>query len=240
MAVASNPVFRTLAAESFEIRARGDFVLVNRVDSSRQIATLYATRVGTVDRAAEGSWDQGRLNEDDRYTLMRYAHFRAAAEYVAAAFSGIPTVSRVALFGSVSSSPGMEPGRARARRGHLHEPKDVDLAVWLDDATGLERLRVLRSRAVNQLWDEKEIGVAHHQVDVFLLDAAGKYLGRLCCFNECPKHKPECRADGCGKVPFLRQHDEFVLHTESLRLEHIQVLYDRDYPERGVILTNVS
>jgi len=47
-------------------------------------------------------------------------------------------------------------------------PKDVDIAAWLDDATGLDRLRVLRSRAVNQLWDEKEIGVAHHQVDVFL------------------------------------------------------------------------
>src|SRR5688572_4837434 len=196
------------------------------VDSSRRFATLYVTRVGTVGRAVEDGHDQGQLNEDDRYTLMRYAHFRAAAEYVAAAFAGIPTVRRVALFGSVSSSPRMEPGRAR--RGHLHEPKDVDIAIWLDDATGLDRLRVLRSRAVNQLWDEKEIGVAHHQVDVFLLDAAGTYLGRLCCFNECPKHKPECRADGCGKVPFLRQHDEFVLHTESLRLERIQVLYDRD------------
>jgi len=54
-------------------------------------------------------------------TGMRYAHFRAAAEYVAAAFAGIPTVSRVALFGSVSSSPRMEPGRARTRRGHIHE-----------------------------------------------------------------------------------------------------------------------
>jgi len=52
-----------------------------------------------VGRAAEGGRDQGRLNADDRYTLMRYAHFRAAAEYVAAAFAGIPTVSRVALFG---------------------------------------------------------------------------------------------------------------------------------------------
>jgi hypothetical protein len=93
---------------------------------------------------------------------------------------------------------------------------------------------------VNQLWEEKEIGVAHHQVDVFLLDAAGTYLGRLCCFNECPKHKPECRADGCGKVPFLQQHDEFVLHTGSLRPEHILILYDRDQPEIGAVPANVS
>jgi len=192
-----------------------------------------------VNRAAEGSRDQRRLNEDNRYTLMRYPHFRAAAEYVAAAFAGIPTVSRVALFGSVASSPRMESTRARARRSHIHEPTDVDIAVWLDDATELERLRLLRSRAVNQLWEEKEAGVAHHQVDVFLLDAAGKYLGRRCCFNQCPKHKPECRAAGCGKVPFLRQHDEFVLHTESLRPEHIQVLYDRDQPERSVAPANV-
>jgi hypothetical protein len=103
----------------------------------------------------------------------------------------------------------------------------VDLAVWLDDVTELEPLRLLRSRAVNQLWAEEEVGVAHHQVDVFLLNPAGKYLGRLCCFNQCPKHKPECRADSCGKVPFLRQHDDFILSQESLRPERIQVLYDR-------------
>jgi predicted nucleotidyltransferase len=192
-----------------------------------------------VDRAAEGIRDQRGLNEDDRYTLKRYAHFRAAAEYVAAAFAGLPTVGRVALFGSVALSPRVESTRARGRQGHIHEPKDVDLAVWLDDATELQRLRLLRSRAVNQLWEEKEVGVAHHQVDVFLLNAAGKYLGRLCCFNQCPKHKPECRANGCGKVPFLRQHDEFVLHQESLRPEHIQVLYDRNEPEMALVPANV-
>ena len=39
-------------------------------------------------------------------------------------------------------------------------------------------------------------GVAHHQVDGFLVDATtGNYLGRLCCFNQCPKHKPELRQE---------------------------------------------
>jgi hypothetical protein len=121
----------------------------------------------------------------------------------------------------------MEFTRARGRRGHIHEPKDVDIAVWLDDAGDLEQLRLLRSRAVNQLWEEKEVGVAHHQVDVFLLDAASTYLGRLCCFNRCPKHKPDCHAVNCGKIPFLRQHDGFVLDRDSLRLDRIQILYDR-------------
>jgi hypothetical protein len=121
----------------------------------------------------------------------------------------------------------MTPSLGRVRRFHLHEPKDVDIAVWLDDATEVERLRVLRSRAVHRLWEEREIGVAHHQVDVFLLDASGMYLGRLCWFNQCPKHKPECRAVNCGNIPFLRQHDGFVLDPDSLRLDRIRVLYDR-------------
>ena len=81
--------------------------------------------------------------------------------------------------------------------------------------------------AANQRWEENEVGVAHHQVDVFLLDAASTYLGRLCCFNQCPKHKPDCHAVNCGKIPFLRQHDGFVLDRDSLRLDRIQVLYNR-------------
>jgi predicted nucleotidyltransferase len=207
---------------------------MGRLQLGSGLATLYATRGRAVERAGEGSRDQRRLNEDDRYTVMRFAHFRAAAEYVAAAFAGIPSVSRVALFGSVAAGPRMESTRARARGGHIHEPKDVDIAVWLDDATELERLRLLRSRAVNGLWEEREVGVAHHQVDVFLLDAAGTYLGRLCCFNRCPKERPECRAVNCGKVPFLRQHDEFILNPDSLRPDRIQVLYDRsDQPNRS-------
>jgi predicted nucleotidyltransferase len=166
-----------------------------------------------------------RQNDDDRFTLKRYDDFRAAAESVAVAFEGVPAVKRVALFGSVASTPRIEPGRRR--RGHLHEPKDVDLAVWLGDVVDLDRLRVMSARAVNQLFEENEIGVAHHQVDVFLLDASGRYLGRLCHFNRCPKHKPECRAEGCGRVPFLRQHDGFVLNAKALRPERIHVLYDR-------------
>jgi hypothetical protein len=177
--------------------------------------------------SAQNSRDRQQLTEDGRYTLMRYAHFRAAAEYVAAAFAAIPTVIRVALFGSIASSPRTESIQSRARRGHFHEPKDVDIAVWLDGLTELERLRLLRSHAVTQLWEERAVGVAHHQVDVFLLDATGTYLGRLCCFNQCPKHKPECRAAYCGKVRFLRQHDAFVLYADALRPERIRVLYDR-------------
>jgi hypothetical protein len=183
-----------------------------------------------VERADEGDRDQRRL-DDGRFVMMRYANFRAAAEYIAAAFAGIPTVSRVALFGSVAAPPRMTSSRGRMGRFfHLHSPRDVDIAVWIDDTTEFERVRFVRSRAVQRLWEERAIGVAHHQADVFLLDAAGRYLGRLCWFNQCPKHKPECRAVNCGNIPFLRQHDGFVLDPDSLRPDRIQVLYERSRP----------
>ncbi len=167
-----------------------------------------------------------QLNDDDYYTLKRYQDFRAAAECVAAAFAGQPAVRRVALFGSVAPAPRLEAGRRG--RGHFHDPKDVDVAVWLDGATDLDRLRKLSAQALHRLWDEKQIGVAHHQLDIFLFDATGKYVGRLCHFNRCPKHKPQCRVDGCGKLPFLRQHDGFVFDSvQSLHPDRIHLLFER-------------
>src|SRR6266508_635004 len=85
-----------------------------------------------------------------------------------------PAVIRIALFGSVASEPRRESDRRR--RGLVHEPKDVDLAVWLDRVGDLDDLRRLSARALQRLWHEKEFGVAHHQVDIFLLDAKGKYV----------------------------------------------------------------
>ena len=165
------------------------------------------------------------LREDDRLALRRYDEFRAAAEYVAAAFTGDPAVVRVALFGSVALSPRIESARRRSR---IHEPKDVDLAVWLDGPADFNRLRRLSGRAVHHLWEETQMGVAHHQVDVFLLDETDHYLGRLCHFNQCPKHRPECRARHCGTLPFLRQHDDFCFDTaQSLHPSRIRILYER-------------
>jgi len=167
-----------------------------------------------------------KSNDEDRYTRRRYEDFRAAAGYVAEAFARVPMVIRVALFGSVASPPRIESDRWR--RGNLHEPKDVDLAVWIDDVVDLGSLRKLSAQALNRLWHDKEIGVAHHQVDIFLFEPTGKYLGRLCHFSRCPKHKPECRAEGCGAVPFLQQHDGVVFDpAESLHPARIQVLYER-------------
>lgn len=160
------------------------------------------------------------------YTLKRYEAFRAAADYVAVALAGQPSVTRIVLFGSIASAPTIETGRRR--RGHIHEPKDVDLAVWLNPVSDLDHLRKLSAEALRQLWEKTEVGVAHHQVDIFLFDAMSKYMGRLCRFNQCPKHKPECRAQRCGEIPFLRQHDGFQFDPdESLRTDRIVVLFER-------------
>jgi predicted nucleotidyltransferase len=165
------------------------------------------------------------IDDDDLYTLKRYEAFREAAAYVSAAFERVPAVRRVVLFGSVASSPAIE---TRRRRGHFHEPKDVDLAVLLDGATDLNQLRKVSAQAVQRLWDEKEIGVAHHQVDIFLFDETETYIGRLCHFNQCPKHKLECNTPGCGLVPFLRQHDGFLFNAaQSLHPGRSRVLFER-------------
>ena len=137
----------------------------------------------------------------------RQKNFRTAAEYVARAMKEIPAVEKIELFGSVAKAlpdeTARSPGRRRAGARRLHQCKDVDLAVWVNDLDCLRALQIARSRAVNQLWEEREIGVAHHQVDVFVMDAdSSRYLGRLCIYGQCPKGKPECQVVGCVRNPF--------------------------------------
>jgi hypothetical protein len=108
-----------------------------------------------------------------------------------------------------------------------HEAKDVDLAVWVSALDQLKALQRARARALNDLFDDLEMGVAHHQVDVFLLEpGSDRYLGRLCHFGVCPKHKPECLVEGCGSSPFLRQHEDFAFDHRPLARQSV-VLFDR-------------
>jgi len=130
----------------------------------------------------------------------------------------------VVLFGSVAQ-PLLEekPRHRKYRRAGipmLHECKDIDLAVWVSDSGCLRAMQKARSRAVNQLWQEHGMGVAHHQVDVFIMEpGSDRYLGRLCIYNQCPKGKPECRVPDCGSISLLRQHEDFELNTSALAPE---------------------
>jgi hypothetical protein len=179
----------------------------------------------------ERTWRE-EIEEQDRLLLRRQEELRTAADFVAAAFARLPFVERVVLFGSVARPLQKEVPRFREfRRAGValwHECKDVDLAVRLSDLSGLETLQKARGNALNDVFALAEVGVAHHQVDVFLFEpGSDRYLGRLCRFGTCPKGKPECRAPGCGAALFLQQHEGFVFDPRSLAPERSRVLFDR-------------
>ena len=185
----------------------------------------------------EDLWDdfelsQSEIDSEEESMQRRQQQFRLAAEAVAKAMSLLPEVQKVALFGSVARPLETEVPRFRKfRRERVaipHECKDVDLAVWVSGVGCMKALQKARSRALNDLLADRNIGVAHHQVDVFLLEpGTDHYLGRLCDFGQCPKGKKDCRVAGCGATPLLRQHEGFKLDWPGASQGHV-VLYERN------------
>jgi hypothetical protein len=167
---------------------------------------------------------------EDRRQLKQQHDFRVAADAVAAALASFPEVEKIALFGSVARPlfrevPRFQPYR-RLGIEVLHECSDVDLAVWLSRVDRLRDLGRARSKTTSRLFDSAGVGVAHHQVDVFLFAVSdGRYLGRLCTFASCPKGKPDCRVPGCGATAFLKQHEGFALAADAL--DNAVILFDR-------------
>ena len=161
------------------------------------------------------------IHQEDQLMLRRQQQFRIAAKYVAESLSSIPEVQKVVLFGSVATPLEKEVPRFRKfRRAGIainHECKDVDMAVWVSDLNHLKDIQKARSKTLNNLLAEKQIGVAHHQVDIFIMEPeTNHYLGRLCIFGSCPKGKDECRVAGCGEITFLRQHEDFQFDPNDL------------------------
>ena len=113
------------------------------------------------------------IAEQNQHLLQRQQEFRLAADGVAAAWSRRPEVEAVALFGSVAGPLWKEVPRFRAYRragiGLWHECKDLDLALWLSSTIELGGLRKAKTRALAEMYQETGIGVASHQVDVFVL-----------------------------------------------------------------------
>jgi hypothetical protein len=166
------------------------------------------------------------IAEEDHFARLAHENFRRAAEAVATAFSHVPEVAAISLFGSVA-----QPLKTQVtRRGWemLHHCKDVDLAVWVDHTDNLAALNRARNRALTKLFADHAIGVAHHQVDVFLIEpGSDRYLGRLCSFGSCPKGRRECLVPGCGKSPLLKQHEDFVFYPDALAEHRMVRLYVR-------------
>ena len=172
------------------------------------------------------------IEQQNEVLLRRYREFRRGADTVTAAWRAHPEVIAVSLIGSVARAPWKEVPRfgpyRRARVAPWHECKDLDLALWLDHLDSLDALRRARTRALRSLWDEASIGIASHQVDVFILEpGTDRFLGRLCDFNACPKGRAECRVPGCGDVALLRQHGGFRWRPESLAEGRAVRLFER-------------
>ena len=166
------------------------------------------------------------IAEQDQFARLKHENFRRAAEAVALAFACLPEVAAISLFGSVAFP--LKTRKTRRGQEMLHDCKDVDLAVWIDHTDNLAGLQRARSRALAALFAEHSIGVAHHQVDVFLIEpGSNRYLGRLCNFGSCPKGHSACRVPGCGRTPLLKQHHVFVFDPDALAKIRVVRLYVR-------------
>jgi hypothetical protein len=164
------------------------------------------------------------IAETNRHLVERQALFRRAADLTTTALAGFDEVLAVALFGSVANPLWKEVPRFRNFRhagiALWHECADVDIAVWLSRLDRLREMRRRVDRALPAVFEETGIGVASHQLDIFVLEpGTDRYLGRMC--------QAECLAPGCGATPFLQMHQGFVFHPDALGPARAVRLFDR-------------
>jgi len=115
----------------------------------------------------------------------------AVLAFVRAARS-MPGILRIALLGSLATEKPV--------------PKDADVLVTVDAAMDLDPLARL-GRRLQGTAQTVNLGA-----DIFLANAAGRYLGRICHYRQCHP-RVACRALSCG----LRQHlnDDLQIVTLS-------------------------
>lgn len=173
------------------------------------------------------------VDEENTRMLRRQCLFRWAAQSVTVAMSALPEIQKVAAFGAVAQPLEMEVPRFRQFRRHridiLHECADLDLAVWTADLTRLKELKRAMARGLSLVQDTPYGGVAHHQVDVHVLDAGNaRYGGGLCIFGQCPKPgKRECLVPGCGAQLFLQQYEKYRFKAAQFEAAPKVILFDR-------------
>ncbi len=120
----------------------------------------------------------GEVKNELRETLIS-----AALDFARKA-SNLTGVRRIAVIGSIMTDKLC--------------PKDIDLLVTIEATVDLARLAKLgrklkgRTQGINA------------GADIFLLNAPGSYIGRICRFKECPSPtRTSCKAGHCGQVPHL-------------------------------------
>ncbi|WP_293867618.1 hypothetical protein [uncultured Alsobacter sp.] len=174
-----------------------------------------------------------RIDEQNEYLLRQQRHLRIAADVVAEALAEFEEVEAVAVVGSVAKPLWKEVPRFagfRQKRIELwHECFSVDLAVWLDHQHRLAQLRQASNKVLREAYEAgKGISVANHQVNMLLFPAGSSaFAGVLCHYKECPRGKIDCRAPGCGTVPYNRVVMNFVQRPSLLEGVEEAMLYRR-------------
>jgi hypothetical protein len=85
-----------------------------------------------------------------------------------------------------------------------------------------------RNVTANRTFEKLGVGVANHEVDIFILaPGTDRFLGRLCNFAQCPKGNRACEVPGCGAEAFLQQHENFVFWPSALNADRMVLLYRR-------------
>ena len=218
---ASPPVQLGFANPERNLLREAEEALLSGMENETMDAEEFAHEMDSLQRNIPVS--EGEIEEQNQYALSRQRTFSEAAHVVAAGLAGIPSVQKVVLFGSVAKPPYKEvPRFRRLRRAGIevfHECKDLDLAVWLSDFADLRTLKKAAARALSEWYRGRpnSPGVAHHQVDTFLFDAAtNEFRGNLCHYGECPKGKRECAVPHCGDTQFVQIRPGLTLRPDAL------------------------
>jgi cupin 2 domain-containing protein len=182
------------------------------------------------DGTFDGNWKRlidAVESEYDKSALRRYQGFLHAALKLAERLSEFPEVERIALFGSLAKPPFRESYRYKRRIWAFHEPKDIDMAIWL---SSLKNLKVMR-RTIATLAEsvaKKAPGICAGNVELFVFDSkSSKYLGRVCHYKHCPYNDANCRVDGCGKPSHLKIASDFMLYPDAVSRINSQLLFER-------------
>ncbi|MDR0327065.1 MAG: cupin domain-containing protein [Planctomycetaceae bacterium] len=189
----------------------------------------------TGDGSFDGNWTRLiRQTEDseNKNALKRHQSFIVFALILAERLIEYPEVERIALFGSLAKPPVLEPypysKYLRNRGVHIfHSPKDIDLAIWLSSLDNLSTIRKTMSKIVGDMM-EQTLGLSDDRVELFVFDhQSGKYLGRVCHFNRCPKGYNDCVHQRCGVPKHLKTMEGFVFHPEAISRVNSEVLFER-------------
>jgi len=159
--------------------------------------------------------------DENKYRLKIYDDIKIAANYLIVEFNKDKNVEKIKIIGSISRPLSKEIVKSGKYKGKLlyHNCKDLDLLIWFSNLNELEKLRKSRFIALNKLLDEKKIGIAHHQIEIFIVDSlTDKYVGRFCFYKKCPNNKIECIQKDCGKVKLLKKDNEdFIFDLKNLK-----------------------